>query len=236
MELPRSIEALSDAAAYPADSVGTVEVRQTHISVVFLAGSYVYKIKKPVQLDFLDFSSLEKRRHFCEEEVRLNRRLAPQVYLGVVPVTQTSQGIRFGASGEVLEWAVQMQRLPEAATLQESLRRGEVGVELVAKLAQRIASFHQTAETNERIASFGRFESVSQTVLKIFEEAASRVGVTVSEAVFGKLKNLAEQALARHRPLIEQRAATVKTVWFCGPDRSARRFARRRPGWPARPT
>ncbi len=70
---------------------GRVEVRQTHISVVFLAGDFAYKIKKPVQLGFLDFSTLERRRHFCEEEVRLNRRLAPDVYLGVVPVTRRAR-------------------------------------------------------------------------------------------------------------------------------------------------
>src|SRR5262249_17277508 len=85
MDLNRLIAALSEPGAYP-DRVGRVEVRHTHISVVFLADAYVYKIKKPVDLGFVDFSTLEKRRHFCEEEVRLNRRLAPEVYLGVVPI------------------------------------------------------------------------------------------------------------------------------------------------------
>ena len=91
MDLSALIEALSDPAAYPYP-VGAVEVRQTHISAVFLAGPYVYKVKKPVNLGFLDFSTLEKRLHFCEEEVRLNRRLAPHVYLGVVPVVRTAKG------------------------------------------------------------------------------------------------------------------------------------------------
>ena len=71
-----------------AEPVETVEVHQTHISVVFLAGSFAYKIKKPVDLGFIDYSTLERRRHFCEEEVRLNRRLAAEVYLGVVPMTR----------------------------------------------------------------------------------------------------------------------------------------------------
>src|SRR3974377_1705594 len=127
MDLPRLIEALSEPAAAP-PAVEAVEVRQTHISVVFLAGPYAYKVKKPVNPGFLDFSTLEKRRHFCEEEVRLNRRLAPQVYLGVVPVVRAGQGLQFEGEGEVIEWAVKMQRLPDEATLQERLRRGEVGV------------------------------------------------------------------------------------------------------------
>src|SRR5262249_22936832 len=87
MERPQLIDALSTPSAY-SHPVEAVEVRQTHISVVFLAGSLAYKIKKPVDLGFVNYRSLERRRHFCEEEVRLNRRLAPEVYLGVVPVTR----------------------------------------------------------------------------------------------------------------------------------------------------
>ena len=103
MELVPLIKALSDTAAY-ANPVEKVEVRHTHISVVFLAGPFAYKIKKPVKLGFLDFSALDKRRHFCEEEVRLNRRLAPDVYLGVVPVSRAgdrSENAGPGRSGRV---------------------------------------------------------------------------------------------------------------------------------------
>ena len=92
MELVELIEALADPAAYPARWRGGSP--PTHISAVFLAGPFVYKVKKPVELGFLDFSTLEKRRHFCEEEVRLNRRLAPEVYLGVVPVTRDARVVR----------------------------------------------------------------------------------------------------------------------------------------------
>ena len=92
--------------------VETVAIHQTHVSVVFLAGPHVYKIKKPVSLGFLDFSTLEKRQHFCEEEVRLNRRLAPAVYLGVVPITREGSEVRVGGSGAVIEWAVKMKRCP----------------------------------------------------------------------------------------------------------------------------
>src|SRR5271169_361457 len=110
MDLACLIEALSVPAAYPY-SVSAVEVRQTHISAVFLVGPYAYKVKKPVNPGFLDFSTLEKRRHFCEEEVRLNRRLAPEVYLGVVPVNRTGLGVKMEGQGEAVEWAVKMKRL-----------------------------------------------------------------------------------------------------------------------------
>src|SRR5947199_1503250 len=105
MDFPRLLAALADPGAYPFP-VADVEVRQTHISVVFLAGPYAYKVKKPVSLGFLDFSTLARRRHFCEEEVRLNRRLAPSVYLGVVPLARAGDGLRWEGAGEVIEWGV----------------------------------------------------------------------------------------------------------------------------------
>src|SRR5205807_877750 len=102
MELAELIEALSRPEAYPG-SPDKVDVRHTHISVVFLAGPFAYKVKKPVNLGFLDFSTLEKRRHFCDEEVRLNRRLAPTVYLGVVPIAHTARGIQMEAPGKIAD-------------------------------------------------------------------------------------------------------------------------------------
>src|SRR5205823_6199282 len=94
MELSLLIAGLSDPSAYPF-AAPAVEFCQTHISVVFLAGEFAYKVKKPVKLSFLDFSTLERRRHFCEEEVRLNCRLAPDVYLDVVPVTRAGSQVAF---------------------------------------------------------------------------------------------------------------------------------------------
>src|SRR5262245_57539521 len=144
MELTRLIADLSSPAAYP-EPVGSVEVRQTHISAVFLAGDHVYKVKKPVTLGFLDFSTPEKRRHFCEEEVRLNRRLAPQVYLGVVPVAESGGRLRLEGPGPPVEWAVKMQRLPDGATLLGWLRRGELTAERCGELGRRLAEFHAWA-------------------------------------------------------------------------------------------
>jgi aminoglycoside phosphotransferase family enzyme/predicted kinase len=206
MDLADLIKALSIPAAYP-QPVGKVEVRQTHISVVFLAGEHVYKIKKPVKPNFVDFSTLEKRLHYCREEVRLNRRLAPDVYLDVVPVVRTAKGLRLEEKGEIIEWAVKMRRLPEEATLLERLRRDEVSVELIESLARRIVSFHRTAETNERIASFGRFDAVARVVRGVFSNSMPQVGKTVSQGVFVRIHSLMEETLTRLRPLIERRAS-----------------------------
>jgi nicotinate phosphoribosyltransferase len=206
MELAQLFEALSHPCAFPYP-VGEVEVRHTHISVVFLAGPYAYKIKKPVELAFLDFRTLENRQHFCVEEVRLNRRLAPSVYLGVVPICRSATGMKIEGQGEVIEWAVKMERLPEEATLRNRLLVGEVGPVVILSLAQRIASFHAHAEAGEHISKYGEFAVVARNARENFEQTAPQVGVTVSRPTFERLRTLTEKHLNRLRPLIEARAA-----------------------------
>ena len=129
-------------AAFP-HRVERIRLVETHISWVLLTGSYAYKIKKPVNLGFLDFSSLEDRRHFCEEEVRINRRTAADLYLGVVPIGQTPHGPRFGAEPPV-EFAVRMRQFPHEARLDRCLQAGRLGAENTRQLAQSIARFHLT--------------------------------------------------------------------------------------------
>ncbi len=205
MDLPHLIEALCTPGAYP-NPVEAVEVRQTHISVVFLAGPFAYKIKKPVDLGFLNFSTLERRRHFCEEEVRLNRRLAPTVYLGVAPVARRGQRLCVGGDGEAVEWAVKMTRLPDDASLEARLRRGAVASGLIEALARKVARFHASAEASEHIASFGRFKVVAANARENFDQAAPQVGIAVQAPVFERMKALTEAELERLRPLIEDRA------------------------------
>jgi aminoglycoside phosphotransferase family enzyme/predicted kinase len=206
MELAQLIPALSDPAAYPAPG-GPVDVRQTHISVVFLAGAWVYKVKKPVDLGFLDFSTLEKRHHFCHEEVRLNRRLAPDVYLGVVAVAQRSRGLRLEGEGEPVEWAVKMRRLSEESTLQKRLLRGALDAAALELVARRLAAFHAAAERGPQIAPFGGFAVVAGNARENLAQAAAQVGDTLSAPVCERLHGLLEQALAELRPVIEVRAA-----------------------------
>ncbi|MGC8639692.1 MAG: AAA family ATPase [Isosphaeraceae bacterium] len=182
-----------------------VEVRQSHISVVFLAGPVVYKIKKPLRLSYLDYSTLERRRHFCVEEVRLNRRLAPQVYLGVVPVTRNGDSLMMEGSGEIVEWAVKMRRLADDATLRATLDRDAVGHGLIEELGRRIAAFHAHAERGQRIADLCRFDNVARLVRENLCESVVHVGQTIRERVFQRLTELTEHALEALRPEIESR-------------------------------
>lgn len=205
IDLAELIAGLSNPDAYPY-CARDIEIRQTHISAVFLAGSFVYKVKKPVDYGFLDFGTLEKRRYYCDEEVRLNRRLAPDVYLGVVPVVRCGDQLCFEGDGAPVEWAVKMRRLPDDATLQYRLQRGDVSCEVMRELGARIADFHTGAERGPHVDKFGQFDVVAGNARENFEQSSRQIGSTVSQAVFARIESLTESALARHRSLIQSRA------------------------------
>jgi aminoglycoside phosphotransferase family enzyme/predicted kinase len=159
------VDALKKPGAFP-HPVEDLEHLQTHISHVLLAGEFAYKIKKPLDLGFLDFSSLERRRHCCEEEIRLNSRLAQSVYLDVVPITGTLERPVFGGTGEVLDYAVRMRRFPQEALLS----RREVGPVLIDRIAERAAGFHGSIPATSPELSFGSPEAVFFPMQQNFDQ------------------------------------------------------------------
>ena len=205
MECRDLTEALADPSAY-AHPVDGVAVRQTHISVVFLAGSFAYKIKKAVHLGFVDYSTLERRRHFCAEEVRLNRRLAPGVYLGVVPVTQSGGAIRMEGTGAVVEWAVKMERLPDGATLRAHLEAGVLSNQALEEWARRLAEFYAPAESGATVIDAGSLPAIARNARENLDQSEAQVGVTLSRSTRDRLRDRTEAALARWGRLIADRA------------------------------
>ncbi len=160
------VAALLEPAAYPhpADEVRLLE---THISWVFLAGEFAYKVKKPIRLSFLDFSTLDKRRHWCHEELRLNRRWAPTLYLEVVPVTGTDDQLRVGGAGVPVEYAVKMRRFPQSALLNEQLAAGELTEADMLEIAEMVAHRHADAPVNQE-PRFGSVEAVRKPMRENF--------------------------------------------------------------------
>lgn len=145
----RLVQALSDPGSYRDPSVGPGErvvVHETHISWVFLVGDNAFKVKKPIQTEFLDYSTLELRHRYCQEEVRLNQRYAPRLYLGVVPIVLHEGRLQVAGPGQPVEYAVNMRRFPDQALLSQQLAAGRIGAEQVARLAATVAEFHQQAE------------------------------------------------------------------------------------------
>jgi uncharacterized protein len=136
-----SIERLCRPAAFDHSSDG-LTVRETHISWVILCGEYAYKLKKPVDFGFLDFSTLEHRRHYCEEELRLNRRFSPELYLAVVAVTGDAEGPVIAGTGAVIDYAVKMRRFDESQLLDNIAARGDLDEQLVRSIARELARLH----------------------------------------------------------------------------------------------
>lgn len=150
-ELAAKLDFLGRPQAYP-DATARVESVETHMSWVFLTDTHAYKLKKPVRYPYLDFSTVDARRRDCEEEVRLNRRLAAEVYLGVMPLTRDAEGrLSLGGKGETVDWLVQMRRLPADRMLDHLLRSGAVTPEEISRLARRLARFY-AATAAEAIA------------------------------------------------------------------------------------
>lgn len=205
------IEDLSRDDAYP-HSVDGVEVHQTHISVVFLAGEFAYKLKKPLDLGFVDYSTQARRRHFCEREVRLNERLAPDIYLDTVPVVCGEEGHRIELSeegevgAEIAEWAVRMRRLQDSNTLRSRLADDRVPQGIFERVGRRIARFHEEAKGGADVNACATFEVVEKNALDNFEQAREHVGHTVRSEVFGRLEALTREHLKRLAPLISRRA------------------------------
>jgi len=198
------VEALMKPEAYDEDP-GSIELIQTHISFVFLTSSFVYKVKKAVDLGFLDFTTLEKRRFFCEKEVELNRRLCGDMYLEVVPINK-SKAIKIKGAGETVEYAVKMKKMPQEKMMSKLLEENKVDTRLIDRIAKIITDFHSKAETNRRISEFG-FLAIETNWKENFEQTEEFVGKTTSMRDFKLTRERVEAFLKRNVPLFEKRTA-----------------------------
>jgi aminoglycoside phosphotransferase family enzyme/predicted kinase len=189
---PELVRDLMRPEAYPAPRPGEVSFASTHASWVFLTEHEVWKVKRPVWFGFLDFRAAEARRHFCEEEVRLNRRLAPDVYLGVAPVYRGPGGVSFVGPGEVVDHAVRMRRLPEAASARARLARGALDRVSLARLAARLAAFFQEAA---RADGYGALEVLRTNVSENFAQVEPFVGTLVDRVTLNDVRAFQERML-----------------------------------------
>ena len=176
----------------------------THAAVVFLAGSQVYKVKRAVHFPFMDQSSLEKRRVACEAEVTVNRRYAPDIYLGVVPIVRAAGALQIGGEGEIVEWAVHLRRFNENDTFDHIAERGELDARRVADLAAVICASHEHAERRDRSSATDALSAVvDETAAELIER---RDIFDAGEAA--ALAKAMRAALDRYRPLLLTREAS----------------------------
>jgi aminoglycoside phosphotransferase family enzyme len=208
-QLPPFIQALQQLSAYP-HPVSGVKLVQTHISYVLLAGDFVYKIKKPVNFGFLDFTALDKRRHFCEEELRLNRRLCPSLYLEVLPITRDGDDIRLNGSGTAIEYCVKMARMPEERMMGNLIKHGQLTAVMLDGIVDLLVPFYQQAEGGEEIKAFGSAQAVGVNVLENFDQTRSFIGCTgLSQSQSDRISAYAKDFLGREA-LFQKRIAGDK--------------------------
>ena len=187
-----------DAFPHPAD---TIELMETHISWVILAGDFAYKIKKPVVLDFLDFGTLDKRRHYCEEELRLNQPWAPELYLDVVTITGPAAEPVVGGEGEVLDYAVRMRRFDQHLRLDHQLADGLLTVTDMKELGQAIAARHAAAARPDPADR----ERLTGQVIHYFWENFDHLGGILDDEEFDFLHDWMEAEIGKHEATLRQR-------------------------------
>lgn len=195
--LPEFIRALSHPGAYP-HPAAEVRLVQTHISYVLLAGDYVYKIKKPVNFGFLDFTTLEKRLFFCGREVELNRRLCPDLYRGVVAITRGTEGFVLDGPGEAVEYAVKMARLDEERMMGRIIAAGQLDASTLDRIVEILVPFYEKAAGGPELGKFGRPEAVAVNVLENFQQTEGFVGCpALNGRQFAAISNYADAFLER---------------------------------------
>lgn len=201
------VQSLQNPKCY-SHPVSHVTLVETHISWVFLTGQYVYKIKKPVLFSFVDFSTLEKRRWFCEEEVRLNRRLAPQLYLGVVSITGSPSDPRIDGDGRAFEWAVKMKQFPPDQEFHHLLKTGNLDDSVVRELAIDIGTFHGRLEPAGDPLLYGEPDMVWRPIAECFEDIPLAALPVRIQSCMQDIKEWTNQEWKRLRPILRERQSS----------------------------
>lgn len=213
--LPALIRGLLRPEAYP-HPADDLQLHETHISWVILAGPFAYKIRKPVNLGFVDFSGLAARAEDCHREVRLNRRLCPDVYLGVVQIVERDGHYALSDAGQPdglfgpetpVEPVVWMRRLPADGMLPAMLARDAVTPELVREIARQLAAFHPQAATGPGVNEYGSLDTIRGNWDENFSQTEPCIGRTISQSMFDRIKTFVERFQEEQRPLLERRIA-----------------------------
>src|SRR3972149_1533007 len=207
MDIPSLQRALLNPKIYP-DHPRVIKFIETHISLLFLTGNHVYKVKKPVDFGFLDFTSLEKRKLFCEQEVKLNRRLSPDIYLCVVKITQEGNQISLDGKGELVEYAVKMKQISEEFLMDKLLERRQVTPKMIEAVSETLVKFYFNAETNDLIKGFAKPERVKQDTDENFEQTEKYINVTIPRQVYEEVRNRTNEFFKLKREIFYQRIAS----------------------------
>jgi uncharacterized protein len=203
--LPPLIQHMLSPEFYPHPVISPIQLIQTHISYVFLTGDYAYKVKKPVNFGFLDFTTLEQRKYFCEEELRLNQRGAPQLYLEVLAITQEADQFSLAGMGKPVEYALEMRQFPEDALFTRLLEKGALTEKRMQDLGRVVASFHAQAQTTDTIRSFGGMAQIRSAIDQNYEQTQKYVGSPQTQEQFEQTRSYTDRFFEERQELFDSR-------------------------------
>lgn len=206
---------LLNPKVYP-EKVSKVRLIQTHISWIFLTGKYVYKVKKPVNFGFVDFSTLKKRKLYCQQELKLNQHLAPEIYLKVLPITKKGNQIKIGGQGKIIDWTVVMRELPQEKIMTELLKKGKVTKKIIKKIAKIIARFHQRPPVLKIKEKYKSLQMIKFNWDENFEQAKKFIQKTISRDDFEFIRNKINNFFKNNKALFLKRKKENKIKWCHG--------------------
>ena len=209
MEQPAFIEALLKPETYP-HHPKKVELVQTQMSFLFLTGDFVYKVKKPVDLGYLDYTTLEKRLYFCQQELELNRRLCPDAYLEVLPVVSREGKIHLGGVGDVVEYAIKLKQLPADRMMDKLLPQDRVTTEMVDRVAQKLAAFHSSARTGPEINHYGSLVAIKVNTEENFAQTEKYIDISIPSETYTRIQNYTDNYMDSNKSLFEKRVKDKK--------------------------
>ncbi|MCZ4408165.1 AAA family ATPase [Cryomorphaceae bacterium 1068] len=204
------VDFLKDSESYPHETNADIKHLETHISHVYLCGDYAYKMKKSLDLGFLDFTSLEKRKFYCEEELRLNSIFAPELYLEVVPIYEKDGQFSFQQKGRVVEYVLKMKEFEQEQILSRIVERGDFTAELFTELAQKLARLHQKGVSSEEINSFASVGNIRKIALQNFAQTDKYKGKCISEKSFERIQKFTLNFINEHKVLFDARRQSGK--------------------------
>jgi len=198
-------EILADPKIF-GENITETSILETHISWVVLTGTYAFKIKKPVDFGFLDFSTLEKRKFYCEEELRLNRRLAPNMYVDVVPIYDTKEGLRISArEGKIVDYAVKMIQFDQDRLMSNLLKNHFIRNEDIKNIVKILKTFYSNLSSSDKIKEFGDISTITKNTEENFEQTQNVIGLTISKETYEHIKDSTRAFIKSHESLFRQR-------------------------------
>ncbi|MEG4520493.1 MULTISPECIES: AAA family ATPase [unclassified Microcoleus] len=229
--LPPLIQQMLQPGFYPHGVTEPVQLIQTHASFVLLTGDYTYKIKKSVNFGFLDYSTLEKRQHLCTQELLLNKRTAPEIYLEVLPIIQSGDSFQLGSylpalksTENVVEYVLKMREFPQDSLLLSLLERGLLTEQLMADLGREVANFHSRAISNSYIRTFGEVSQIRTAIDNNYRISQKYIGRPQSQTQYQETKDYSDAFFAENQELFNLRIANNK-IRECHGDLHLRNIA-----------